>query len=557
MVLSGVSTVYLAYVGVFGLAAAGCSVGYLRARRVDDAETRRGLVGLFAGSGGWAATQVGFLVAPTPALKYAAYTLSLVVGLTTVGAWLYFCSAYTGRTFHRNRRYRRLAVGVYLSIVAVKLTNPLHELYFTTTYVTTPFAHLTIQHGTLHWVVTGLSYALVSVGFFMLYELFLEADYDTRPLTAVVGVTGLPVVLDVVGFASGRLLDINYEPLGVVLFALGVLYVFEERFLAIQVTGDVDDPVVFLDDDGRVRDANDTARETFPELVGARGDPLADVLPSVAAHDTGGGDVLERAGDGGTRDFLVSETSFALGGSDIGQVLVFKDVTTTERRRRELERQNEQLEGFAAAIRHELLNTLQVVRGRVTVAGEALEAGDAALARESFETAAETSDRMARVVEDLSTLAQYGQTLEGTTTVGFRDVVDSAWRATETGDLSLRVEGDGELAADPARLRELFESAFEFARYNGASTVTASLREDGFVVADDGEPPADTDTEAFFEYGGAVPDASVGVALPNLRTLARVHGWSTAIDSDYQEGVRVVVSGVEVVATASESTASH
>ncbi len=35
--------------------------------------------------------------------------------------------------------------------------------------------------------------------------------------------------------------------------------------------------------------------------------------------------------------------------------------------------------------------------------------------------------------------------------------------------------------------------------------------------------------------------------LPNVRSLANVHGWEVAIDTDYQDGVRVVVSGVRLV----------
>jgi len=545
MALFGVSAAYLAYVLVFGIAAAGCGLGFLRARQVDDRDTRHGLVGLLAGSGSWAGTQLLFLIVPGADLKYAAYLLSLIVGLTTVGAWLYFCSAYTGRTFHRSTVYRRAAVGTYLAIVAVKLTNPLHRLYFTTESVSTPFMHVTVQHGTVHWVVTGLSYALVSVGFFMLYEMFLETNYDTQPLGVLVGVTALPVVLDIVGFTSPLLLDINYEPLGVVVFALGVLFVFEERFLAAQVTGDVDDPVVFLDDDGRVQDANETARAVFPELNGARGEQLAEILPR-ATTDEGENVVFERDHDGQTRYYLVSESEFSLGGTDVGTVLVFADVTEPERRRRELERQNDELEGLAVAIRHELRNTLQIVRGRVGIAGEALDDGDVGVARESFVAASDTADRMTRIVDDLSTLAQYGQSLGETEVVELRQVTTAAWRGADTGESELEIRDEGRIEADPARLRELLSSAVEFSVRNGASEVTVTLGDGQFAITGDGQPPGDVDPEAFFDYGGSVPDSAAGVALPNVRTLARVHGWATTVDMEYQDGVRLVVSGVAV-----------
>jgi signal transduction histidine kinase len=545
------STAFVGYVLAYGVAGLVCSVAVLRARKLEDPETRRGLVALLAGSGGWAFWELGFLVAPTPRLRYGAYLVSLIVGLATVGAWLYFCSAYTGRSFHRNGAYRRAAVGVYLAIVVVKLTNPLHGLYFTTEFVPVPFPHLTIQHGLLHWLVTGLSYVLVGVGFFMLYELFLEADYDTTPLGVVAALTGLPVVLDVLGFATPWLIDINYEPLGVAVFAVGVLYLFADRFLAVQLTDGVDDAVVYLDDADRIRAVSGRAERLFGSLSGSVGEPFAAVLPAAAARldgdgaapDEGTGRILERDQGGERRYYLVSDSSFAIGQVDFGRIVVFTDVTETERRRRELARQNEQLEGFAAAIRHELLNTLQIVDGWVTTAGEALDSGNPQAARESLRTASRTADRMSEIVVDLATLARQGQTLDGTGRVDVEAVATTAWETVETGDATLSVDA-GAVEADETRLRNLFESAFVFAVHNGASTVRIRLADDGFVVEGDGDPVGAADPEDFFAYGVSVPDSKAGMALPNLRTFARTHGWETRIDTDYDDGVRVVVSGV-------------
>ncbi|PSP31143.1 histidine kinase [Halobacteriales archaeon QH_10_67_22] len=529
---------------LFTVAAVGCLATIPRARTIEDDDTRRGLVGLLVCTAAWAAFELLFFVGPQ-SVVYGAYVVSLVVGLAAVGAWLYFCSAYTGRRFHLATGYRRLAAATYLSIVAVKVTNPVHGLYFNTRLVQEPFVHVTVRHGVFHWVVTGLSYALVAVGFFMLYELFLEADYNTRPLGIVVAITALPAVLDIIGYTTDLLLDINHEPLGVAAFALAVLYVFEERFLSVQVTGDVDDPLVFLDGEGRIRDYNDRARRLFPELVGSVGQRLAAMLPDAAAAADSDDGVFERSVDGTTRYFFVENTSFSLERTAIGEVLVFADVTGTERQRRELQRQNAQLEGLATAIRHELRNTLQIVRSRVVIAGDAVEDGDTALARESFETATETADRMERIVDDLSTLAQYGQTLEDTEDVSFRDAVEEAWDRYDGDDLSLRIEGRGSLKADRGRLRELLGMAFEFASHNDASTVTVTLREGGFAITDDGTPHGDTDPETFFEYGGAVPHAETGVTLPNIQTLARAHGWATTVDTSYEGGLRIVVSEVE------------
>ncbi|RLM36789.1 histidine kinase N-terminal 7TM domain-containing protein [Haloarcula sp. Atlit-120R] len=543
MNLIGSSPAFLAYVAAYALAAAGCGVGLYRAARMEDPDTRRGMVGLLLCSGGWAALQLGFLITPGT-LGYAFYLGSLVVGLATVGAWLYFCSAYTGRAFHRNRLYRAVAVSVYLAVVAVKLTNPFHGLYFATQFASDPFPHLAITHGVFHWVVTGLSYALVTVGFFMLFELFLEADYDTRPLGVLVGITALPVILDIVGYVSDLLLDINHEPLGVALFALGVLYVYDEAFLAVQLTDGVDEAVVYLDDDGYIKEANGKAQRLFPALSGSRGQNLETVLPAVTEILQTDEQILERNRGGGAEYYLVSDTSFSLGQVNIGRMLVFTDVTESERRRRELDRQNEQLEGFATAIRHELLNTLQIITGRVSVAGNALDRGEVDLARDSLRSTSETAERMSEIVNGLATLARHGQTIDETTAVDLRPIVDGAWERADTNGLTMAADVEGQVIADPTRLRDLFESGFTFAAHNDASTVTVKREADEIVITDDGTPAGETASDAFFEYGGAIPDAAAGMTLPNLRMLARTHGWDVTLDTEYQDGVRIVISNV-------------
>jgi hypothetical protein len=46
-----------------------------------------------------------------------------------------------------------------------------------------------------------------------------------------------------------------------------------------------------------------------------------------------------------------------------------------------------------------------------------------------------------------------------------------------------------------------------------------------------------------WEYESTVLDSKAGILLPNVRMLAAVHDWSAALDTEYEQGVRVVVSG--------------
>lgn len=334
---------FAVYVGVFSLAALGCFVALVRVRLITDADVRRGLAALLLMSGGWATTHVGYLAAPTPSTQHVFYVVGLVFGFASIGSWLYFCSAYTGRSLHRNRVVRRVAVLVFLGIVAVKLTNPIHGLYYSTAIVSEPFSHLLVSHEPLHWVIMGFAYALAFVGFFMLFELFLSVDSDVSPLVVLVGITGLPVIMDIAGFLSPSVLEITYSPLGVSVFAIGTTFVYLESFQTMTYVGTHDEPLILLDEDDRIRDFNRAARELFPALEDAHGHSLSAVLPGVSRTLTDSESLHRHQRDGDVRYYHLTTTPFARGGSTLSRKVLFSDVTERMERERELTQARERL----------------------------------------------------------------------------------------------------------------------------------------------------------------------------------------------------------------------
>jgi len=544
----------LGYALVFGLAGVACLASIPRARQVDQPDVRRGLVWLLLTSGGWALFKLGFLFSPGPRiLDEALYTVGLIIGFGTVWAWLYFCSAYTGRTYHRRSTFRRLGLGVFVVVVTAKLTNPIHGEYFTLTEVTTPFRYLAVTHGPMHWVATGLSYTLAAVGLFMLHEVYVESGYNVRPLAALSVLLGLPVAFDLLALWT-PLIEFIYAPLGVAAFAVGVLFVFKRRFLAVQEASGDDGPAVFLDSSGRVQDYTPAAAAAFPELADGLGRPLDEVAPELEAVPGTDEQVVKSEGESGVRYYMATASNIELGEVG-GQMVVLSDVTTAERRRRELARHNQQLEEFASALTHELRNVIQIIDSRLAVAGTRMDAESEPVAHESVEVAGEMTDRMSRLVDDFRSLARYGQTVEQLRPVGFESAVRDAWTHARTGDLELTVSGGATVEADPGRLRQLLVNAFEFARHNGAGAVHAEPLADGFAVADDGDSPTG-DTSRYLAFGEAVPDAESGMKLPNVRAFARVHGWTVDIDTHYERGTRLVVREVSVQASRSEGSAA-
>ena len=535
--------VFAGYVAVFAASSLACLAGLSRVRHVEDPDTRRGLTALLVTSGGWAAAQAAFLVLPSAPLQVAAYTAGLVCGLATVGSWLYFCSAYTGRAFHRDPLVRRAAVAVFLAVVAVKVTNPVHGFYFGVQRVSAPFPHLAVDHYTLHWVVMGTAYALAAVGYFMLFELLGQTGYDTRPLLALVAVTGLPVAADVVGAASPVLPELSYESLGVSAFAVGVLFVFLDQFQAVQLAGDVRDAVVFLTDKGVVRDANERARELFPGLAGATGEPLADAVPAVAARLDSDRDVVELHRDGERRFYQVSATPFTFGRTRVGQMVVVTDVTSEEDARRQIQRQNERLGQFASVVSHDLRNPLNVAAGRVDLERDRR-------ASEHLDAAARALDRMAQIIESVLLLAREGADIGERSRVSLSSLAEQAWASVAAEHATHAVDGDLAFDADADRVVQLLENLYWNSVEHGGPDVTVRVGVlddgDGFYVEDDGPGvPADV-RENLFEMGFTTGD-STGLGLSIVETIASAHGWEVAAtDAAHSDtGARFEVTGVE------------
>ena len=170
---------YSSYLAAFGAAALACLAGAWHARGISDPDTRRGLQALLLISSGWALCYVGYLLAPSPPVERAFYVVGFVLGFAAVWTWLWFCSAYTGRSIHRNPTARWFAILVFAAVALTKLTNPWHGLYFTAAPASVPFPHLQIDHHQLYWLSLGLSYALAAVGYFMLFELLAEVRSAT------------------------------------------------------------------------------------------------------------------------------------------------------------------------------------------------------------------------------------------------------------------------------------------------------------------------------------------------------------------------------------------
>jgi signal transduction histidine kinase len=536
--LTAIDPVFAAYLLVFSAAAVACFVSLSRLDRITDVETRRGLQALLVTSGAWAAVVVAFLAAPSTELKLIFHLIGLVLGFASVGPWLYFCSAYTGRSLHRNPTVRRLAVAIFLIVVAVKLTNPIHQLYFTTTVVAEPFPHLAIQEDVLHWVVMSVSYAAAAIGYFMLFEMFMRIDSNTRPLAILVSITALPALLAIASITTTTLIRVAYEPLGVAVFAVGVTFLSLKRFQSVQLAGGREEPVIVLDDAHRIRDYNSEAARLFPDLKGTIGDELASVLPAIDDVLDEADPILSFEEPKGTRYYRLSANPVSADGAQIGRLLVFSDVTHREQYRRELERQNDRLEQFASMVSHDLRNPLMVARARLEHLNEEQE-------NEHLVTAMDAVERMEDLIDDLLALARKGQPVDDPVAVSLEAVAGDAWGMVETADATLDVAEIPELRGDPDRLQQLFENLFRNAFEHGAATeLRVGPLADGFYVADNGKGIAPADRDEIFDFGFTTTEDGTGFGLAIVGEIADAHGWTVSVGESADSGAQFEFHGV-------------
>lgn len=533
--------VFVAYVLLFGIAALACFASLPRARGITNDGTRRGLVALLVTSGGWSVAHLGFLLAPSVELKLVFYHAGLLVGLSTVGPWLYFCSAYTGRNLHKSASIRRAAIAVFLIISLVKVTNPLHQRYFQPEVLVTPFPHLSILSQELHWLAMGLAYALAVIGYFMLFELFRQVGHDTTPLLGLIGLTGLPIVLDALAVVSPTIINITYEPLGVAAFAVGVLFVFIDDFQTVQLTGQQDDPVLVLDDEYRVRDFNTKSKELFPELE--VNEDIETVVPEIAEYIDGEENtIFELETAGGVKYYHLGIRPFTTNRSRLGTSVAFTDVTEREEYRRELERQNERLEQFASMVSHDLRNPLNVAQGRV----DYLQGEDD---NEHLAATGRALDRMEGLIEDVLALARQGQPIAERERVTLSAVAEDAWAVVESDTATLTIDSDETFIADTTRLQQLLENLFRNAIEHGGTDVEISVGTindgSGFFIADNGAGIPVQDRKKVLESGYSTASEGTGLGLSIVSEIVAAHDWQIDVTSSETGGARFEIAGVQ------------
>lgn len=300
-------------------------------------------------NGLWLTFQALGLFTTNESLSAALYIGGLIWGLTGVGAWVYFISAYTGRSYHRDRRYRRLAVGVYLGLVTVKLTNPLYGLYVQTQIQPVPYPHLVVEPQLFYWISFTLTYTLVAISFYWLLNAFRGSSQPTAGLSALAVLSLVPVVPRVAfavlpaGVFPPVLLGVSFEPIGVAGFTLAMLVFVEDTFRRVErsarseVFEKADDAMFVYDPNGELVETNRQA-ENLQSNLDIRCPTIEAFEQTFKPADKDNeSSVVAIETDGSTRYFDITINPMGIGTENVGMVAGVRDVTERRERKRDLE----------------------------------------------------------------------------------------------------------------------------------------------------------------------------------------------------------------------------
>lgn len=331
-------------------------------------------------------------------------------------AYLVVAIRYAGHERWLSRRtYLALAVVPALTVVAV-WTNPDGLFWHSLSLVRVGDASvLRPAYGPWYWVDLGYLYAVTTVGLLVLAAVAIRSGPVYRKQAGLMFLGGLiPLAANVVSTLGVGPIDFTTTALAlsgltfaVVLFPLDLLDV--RPVARARLVEELDDGVVVIGPDGRVRDFNATARRVLEGIELDR--PAAEVVPAEASPD-GGELVVDH--DGETRRFRTRSTDLVDGrGRAAGRIIQLNDVT-------DLVEREQRISVLNRILRHNVRNEMNVVIGALETLDEEATGAD----RERVGSATRSARRVVALAEKAREIERLLQASDAAAEVSARTTVE-------------------------------------------------------------------------------------------------------------------------------------
>jgi len=240
-------------------------------------------------------------------------------------------------------------------------------------------------------------------------------------------------------------------------------------------------------------------------------------------------------------------------GDIVGVIGVTHDITERKEREQQIRRQNERLRGFSEVVSHDLRNPLQVARSALALVEEDCDSPH-------LDTVADAHGRIHDVIDDVLSLAKYGQTVIDTEVVDLEETAVQAWTTAGNEAGELLVGGDlGDIEGDPTRLQRLLENLSSNSVEHAGADVTVSVAAisrpppnqpgsepvRGFAVADDGPGIPTDERDSVLEPGYSTATDGTGFGLAIVKDIVDAHGWSITVTDGSDGGARFEITGID------------
>lgn len=434
-----------------------------------------------------------------------------------------------------------------------------------------PFTYLIYEMVFVDWIALAYTFTLFIMAFAFFIDFYRKNNSEAaKGIPILIFGLSVPVSLGFLSYFDVLIApQFNHGPLGFPVFAIAItVAIYQFDMLNIKPVAldnfiqDFPHPLFILDPEKRIMDYNEVANDfvctdieksvNFEVAVPF----VSSTIDNLFVGEGVNGEIVSEEVAGSKQYFMVSSSVVYDENSEfLGWVVYIKDITEREEQKKELERQNKQLERFADGIVHDIRNPLAIATQYSELYFESLiDEDEAAVPPEkAYDVIRNAHTRLDEIIDNIRWLSTFGQTIEETEAVQVSSLVRDVWRSLEHSEAAeLEVSMDGTIKAEPKRLKSVFDNIFKNSlRYAGEDChITVEVTDNGDInISDDGPGIPEDEQENLFEYGYTTSDEGTGFGLSLVKTVVDAHGWNIEVDGSYTDGARFKISGVTVIET--------